>query len=217
MDNQTKKVNIRKFERQDREEVRRISYRTSFLGHGKDFIDDESIVADGLTLYFTDDEPDSCFVAVHEGKVIGYLIASADVPSMDKIFSRKIIPHLFFEILKRGLLLRKKTWVFMFHCTASFLKGEFNIPRLSPKYPATFHINIEEGFQRQGIGQRLVKVFLEHLKSRHVHGVYVSTFSEKAKDFFLRLGFRVIFTAPRTYMHYRLDFVSTLYILGMSL
>lgn len=65
---------IRKFNNCDRKDIRRISCDTAFLEESrKVFFDDDEILADALTLYFTDYEPDSCFVAVKNDKIIGYI------------------------------------------------------------------------------------------------------------------------------------------------
>ena len=70
---------IRKFNSKDRNGIRGISCDTAFLGKPRtDFFDDDEILADALTLYFTDYEPGSCFVAVYGEKVVGYLVGAKD-------------------------------------------------------------------------------------------------------------------------------------------
>ena len=44
----------------------------------------------------------------------------------------------------------------------------------------------------------------EYLKENHVSGLHVSTFSEKAKHFFLKNGFQIAFGRSRTYFRFRL-------------
>ena len=86
---------IRKFNNYDREDVRRISCDTAFSeGSRKNIFDDDEILADLLTLYFTDYEPNSCFVAVKNDQVIGYIIGTTDVKLMQKIFFIRIVPLL---------------------------------------------------------------------------------------------------------------------------
>ena len=91
-------VNIRKYREKDRQAVRDISVKTSFLGNPIEFfINDKELIADVLTRYYTDYEPKSCFVAVAEGKVIGYLTGSNNVKIKDKIFRYRMIPALIRE------------------------------------------------------------------------------------------------------------------------
>ena len=61
---------IRPYQKEDRPSVRRISCETAFLDADlHDFFSDEEILADALTLYFTDYEPESCFVAELEEQI----------------------------------------------------------------------------------------------------------------------------------------------------
>ncbi|MHA1315813.1 MAG: GNAT family N-acetyltransferase [Candidatus Helarchaeota archaeon] len=62
------------------------------------------------------------------------------------------------------------------------------------KYPAHLHIDILEGYQRQGIGSRLINAFLEHVKKSGVKGVHLGTSTKnyKAVPFYLKHGFKVV-------------------------
>ena len=72
-------TDIRKFQSGDREAVRRICCATALLGNPSSiFFDGDEIFADAITLYFTDYEPESCFVAEHQGEVVVYLIGAKD-------------------------------------------------------------------------------------------------------------------------------------------
>ncbi|HLD69677.1 MAG TPA: GNAT family acetyltransferase, partial [Candidatus Omnitrophota bacterium] len=65
---------IRPYQRRDRESVRRISGDTANLGKPLEtFFRDREIMVDVLMDYYLDYEPASCWVAEHEGKVVGYL------------------------------------------------------------------------------------------------------------------------------------------------
>ncbi len=74
---------IRPFTAQDRPAVRCLSCETAFLGLPREgiFADDE-VLAVFLTLYFKDQEPESCFVAEDNAAVIGYLAGAKDVRAM---------------------------------------------------------------------------------------------------------------------------------------
>ncbi len=101
-------VVIRKFESRDREELRKISCDTAFLGKPRtDFFDDDEILADALTLYFTDYELGSCFVAVCSEKVVGYVVGAKNERAMDRVFKLKIAPLLFIKAIRKGVFLKK--------------------------------------------------------------------------------------------------------------
>ena len=142
MKNETEAV-IRKYNAQDRLAVRQINCGTALMGEPSAvFFDDDEMFADALTLYFTDYEPGSCFVAEVQGKIVGYLLGAKDVRCMDKIMANKIAWPLLTKALRRGTFFRKKNVEFLFHVWLSLLKGEFKAPSFSKEYPATLHINM---------------------------------------------------------------------------
>ena len=118
-------VVIRRYKREDRQAVRDIAWETAFMGESASvFFSDREIFADFLTLYFTDHEPESCFVAESKGHVVGYLIGAEDEARVKKIFIFKIMPILFIKAITRGALLKKKDSKYLRNCFNSFLKGE---------------------------------------------------------------------------------------------
>ena len=206
---------VRDFRREDRESLRDISCRTAFPGHAfTRFIDDGGILADALTLYFTDYEPESSFVITKGGKVIGYLTGALSARRMRRVFNCRILARLVGEGLKRGLVLRKNTRVFLSQVFLSFLRGEFFAPDFSKEYPAAFHINIDRGFQRQGLGKMLVERYTDFLRENEVSGVHCRTRSEDAGKFFVRLGFNVLYRGEYSYLRYYFKRNFPYYILG---
>jgi len=206
---------IRRFNKNDREKVRSISCETAFLGRAREeFFDDDEILADGITLYYTDYEPDACFVALSGDEIIGYLTGSQDVNKMRRVFNRRIMPGLWGKALRKGVLRKRHTQRFIVNIIASFFKGEFWSPDFSKKYPATLHINIDKNFRGQGTGARLIENYLQFLREKGVSGVHFGTMSESAKAFFLKRGFNVLFTGKRSYLRYSVGKNSPYYMLG---
>ena len=209
---------IKRFERSNRKAVRLISCDTAFLGiDNKLFFDDDEVLADALTIYYTDYEPQSCFVAVEKNKVIGYIIGSKNVVRMDMIFHYIILPKLIIKALARGVFLRKKNIRFLLRVAGSFLKGEFSTPDFSKQYPATLHINIDENFRGRKIGNQLIEHYLKYLKENKIGGVHFGTMSGRAKNFFTRLGFNILFETRHSYLTYITKQDIHYYILGKTL
>ncbi len=209
---------IRKFEINDRAGVRHISCETSFLEYPRNMIfDDDEVLADALTLYFTDYEPESCFVVVQEGKVVGYIIGSKNVMEMERINNSKIIIPLFIKAVRRGVFFRWDNLKFFFYILKSALKGEFFMPNFVEEFPATLHINLQKEFRGKGIGEKLIKTYLDFLKEEGVGGLHFGTFSEGAKNFFLKMGFTVLFNRKRTYLKPYLGKEINFYIFGKRL
>ena len=209
---------IRKYMSQDRAAIRRLSCETAFLGLSREkiFTDDE-ILADVLTLYFTDYEPESCFVALNHGDVIGYLTGSQNVTRMNRLMLRRIIPLLIAKIGRRRILSHKINRRFLFSFILSFVKGEFHMRDFSKEFPATLHINIDKAYRNQGIGRKLIETYQSFLKRLRVKGIFFGTLSERARDFFLKMGFDILCTKRRSYLKPFIRKEAVLYVFGKKL
>ena len=186
-------VTIRNYEKKDKDSVKNIAWQTSFLGKpGIDFFDNKDIFADALTGYYTSHEPDSCFVAEKDGKVIGYVMGTKDISDFRFAMAVNIIPLLLVRAVIDGSFFRKKTRVFILSSFASIFKGEFKSPGACKGYPATVHINVEEGFRTKGLGSNMLDTFMNYMASEKVEGVHARTTSKEAKEFFENRGFTLL-------------------------
>ncbi|MCX5681999.1 MAG: GNAT family N-acetyltransferase [Candidatus Omnitrophica bacterium] len=181
------------------------------------FIADEEVLADALTIYYTDYEPDSCFVAASNGKVVGYIIGTRNVVKADKIFQKKIIFSLIKKAVQRKIFFRKNTLKFFFRVFWSAVKGEFVTPNFSKDYPAMLHINIDEHFRGQQVGSRLIAHYLNFLKINKISGVHFGTISEKAKNFFIKNGFSLLFKGQKSYLNDQLGNPINYYVFGKKI
>ena len=209
---------IRQYRRQDREFVRNIAWDTAFIGSlAEIFFSGRKILADFLTLYFTDYEPESCFAATGGGKVVGYLIGAKSTQKLSVIFLFKIIPFLLIKAIFSGDVFKKKNLVFLLNCLVSFVRHEFSMPDFSKEYPATLHINVDKDFRHLKIGSRLMSAFLSYLEKEKISGVYLATMSDRAAEFFRKEGFSLLFTAKRSYFRYIVHKDIPVYIFGKKL
>jgi len=206
-------VIIRKFKAEDRESVRDISWETAFIGDpASAFFSGKSILADFLTLYFTDYEPDSCVVAVFNSRVVGYLIGCQDTRGLASIFKKKILAGLLARFVFSGAFLRLKNLRLIFNLVRSSFKGEFNMGEVSSDYPATLHINLKKDFRGRGAGARLILAFQDYLVSKGVKGLHLATMSSAAGAFFSRQGFILLSQHPRSYFRHLLTQGISVYI-----
>lgn len=206
------------FESKHRPEVRRIACDTALLGDPLDScFDDREILADVLTLYFTDYEKDGCFVAVKGTDVIGYVMGTRDAANMRRVFKTRIVPRIVAKTVIRGTLFRQNALRFFFHVATGYFRGEFSSPGLAHEYPATLHVNVDRKFRGKDTGRRLMESCLEFLRHEKVAGAHVSTMSEDAKRFFEKLGFAVLFEGKRSYLRYCLRKDLPLFVLGKRL
>lgn len=193
---------IRNYKPVDWERVRDISVQTSIFGEYKNEVLNEEIIADLLTNYFIEYEPQSCFVAEQEGEVIGYLLGSCDVLKMRQILKRKVLPVLVGKVFQNGLIFRQNNLRLVRNLLSSYFKGEFNVPDFSQDYPATLHINIAAGYRGRKIGSILVKNFLDFISKKEIKGIHFGVLSEDAKRFFLKLDFEILFNGQYTFLSY---------------
>jgi len=210
---------IRQYKKDDRSSIRDIAWDTAFIGKSANiFFDGEEILTDFLTKYFTDYEPDSCFVALNSrSEIVGYLLGTKNTVSLRRIFSFKIFPRLLISAIIKGTFLRKKNMLFILHCLNSILRQEFKMPDFSKEYPATLHINLKESWRDLKIGSRLITVYLDYLAKAKIPGIYLATMSNKAAEFFSKQGFNLLHKGHRTYFRYILQKDVSVYIYGKRL
>jgi len=134
-------VGVRGFVAGDRAAVQDISYRTGFMGESADsFWRHKESWADLWTSYYTDQEPESLYVATMDDSVVGYLAGcmntAAMTPSTDEIMQAVIRKHwLLFRPGTAGFLYRGMLDSIRDRESAS---GDF----IDPRWPAHLHIDL---------------------------------------------------------------------------
>jgi len=218
MKSDQKEIVIRKYADRDRDSIRNIACETAFMGRPAEmFIADRDVLADFLTSYFTDYEPESCFVSESDGRVIGYLIGAKDEIRLKTIFRSKIVMPLLIKSITNGMILKKKNMVLALSFLSSFLIGDFKEPDFTEEYPAILHINVLEKFRVMGIGSRLISAYLDYLRKERVRGVHLGTISEEAGIFFISQGFHLLHKGTRSYFRHILHRDISVYIYGKLL
>lgn len=131
--------------------------------------------------YYLECEPENCFAAVDEnGAAQGYILCSEDY----KKYKKNIRPYV--SRARKSGIVKSLEGI-----------GERTITALfSRRYPAHMHIDINPGFQRQGIGTKLVDALVNHLRSKGIKGVMliVGTGNVKGMSFYKKYGFRRVLT-----------------------
>lgn len=209
---------IRNYKKEDRQAVRDIAWETAFMGESASvFFSDREIFSDFLTSYFTDCEPESCFVAEAHCEIIGYLIGAKNESLLRKTVIFKIMPKLIIKAVFRNALLKKKNLIYLSYCLMSFLKGEFRDPDFTAGYPALLHINLGRRFRGLGIGSKLIFAFSEYIARQKIKGIHLSTMSGRAEGFFKSNGFTLLYSAARPYFKYMTHEDTAVYIYGKKM
>jgi len=206
----SQKIIIRKYEPKDRLAVRNISCLTADCGNPIDGIfNNYKFVADVLTLYYTDYEPNSTFVAENKGQIVGYLTGCMDGIHYQKVMKWKILPKLVFRGLVLGAIINKQIWQILKSATKTLKECYFSISELLNgflllnEYPAHMHINLLEGFRRKHIGEKLVNCFLKKIKLLNIKGVHVKVRSDNTggSKFFEKMGFIPFFKSKPIFLY----------------
>jgi ribosomal protein S18 acetylase RimI-like enzyme len=189
---------IRKYRPQDREAVREISWNTADQGRTVDlYFHDHEAVADFLTRYYTDWEPQSLWVAECDGVVVGYLTGCLDTRRCDRVIERKVVPAAVFGAVRRGALWRAETYRLLLAFIKTALAG--GRPKVDLEtYPAHLHINLRQGFRGRGLGRQLTEHFRRQVREQGMRGIHLVAWGENeaGRRFFEALGFRLLREQP---------------------
>ncbi|MBX3024593.1 GNAT family N-acetyltransferase [bacterium] len=181
-------VVVRPYEPGDRAAVRRICHQTGFMGDPADWYwRHADSFADIWSGYYTDREPDSCFVAVRDEAVVGYLAGCVDsqrAPTTAKALGG--------AALRYGLFVRPGTARFLWRGVVDSLRQ--GAPRElagDRRWPAHLHINLAPAGRGAGAGSALMTAWLRRLAALGSPGCHLGTMLEnrRAVAFFQRHGF----------------------------
>ena len=190
----TKVLSIRPYHPDDREGLFKIAADTAFFGKPiEKYMEDRRIFLDAFYAYYTDYEPEHCWVATANDEVIGFITGCVDTTKKEKIVRRKINPRMLFRILTGYYRVGPKARKYIRRMLHSKQKHLFPAVDLAI-YPAHLHINVSEDWRGYGIGIRLMKVYLDQLTYLKVPGVHLGTTSENiiACKLYEKLGFQLL-------------------------
>jgi hypothetical protein len=190
---------IRRYEPRDREAVRRICCDTADRGEPcESFFPDRDVLADLLTRYYTDCEPESSRIAELNGEIVGYLNGCLNTSRCNRIRRLCIAPRAILKGVFRGIVFHPQT--------VALLKSGFqHLFRPAPaesidyaRYPAHLHVNIRRGLRAHHLGTRLVSEFCDWARAKGCPGVHASVREDNptARGFFERLGFEPVSRVP---------------------
>ena len=184
-------VEVRTFREDDHAELRALFGRAgegtppaSLWGH------EESEAAVYLTPYM-DLQPDTLFVAVRDGALVGYLtgcLDSAAMPSESARMDQAIREHRLVLRARPALFLARS----LVDVAVSAIRRQ---PRADdftdPRWPAHLHINLVPSARGIGAGGALMTRWLDRLREVGSPGCYLQTLVEntRAVQFFAHMGF----------------------------
>lgn len=175
-------ITVRQFQPEDREVVRQICLETSSFPLEKKGMKDFILLM--YNDYYTEAEPDCCFVAEDEnGTIIGYLLCAKDFKEYLTVFKGLYLP----EIKKLG-------WKYYVMAMTEIRTHQ----AFSRKYPAHLHIDLTAACRRKGVGTKLMNALKAHLKESGVDSLMLSCGASNtaAIRFYEKNGFDSICLTP---------------------
>lgn len=182
---------VRPYESLDRKAVRWLCCQTGFLGKPIDPVfEDRELFADYLTSYYTDIEPESCFVLEHEGKVKGYLLGSRR-PLRQQLHSFTHNLRLFAIGMWRYPRYNPATREFIHW----ILRNSWKEVPAAPRRTAHFHFNVLPEAQSFAGTHVMMNSYFDYLRTKGekaVFGQMVTFESRRGARVLERFGFHVI-------------------------
>jgi len=165
---------VRHFEEKDREVVRTICRQTGQKGNPASvFFEDEEVITMLYADYYMDYEPESCFVAEVNGRVVGYELGCKDTRKKRLVLMTKIYPRVCLRIFWKLLTLQYRktdTYRTLWWVISKGWREALPVPL--DKYPGHAHSNIEAAYRDYGLGQRLSQTMYEHMLEQGVKGTH---------------------------------------------
>lgn len=145
-------------------------------------------LADEVSYYYIQYEPESLFVAEVNGKIVGALLGGVNTHRHEQYYKHRIKPYL-----ARRCLTGAYGWpLWLPAVIRTELAGRKIVaPLVDHKlYPAHLHIGVLPTWRRHGIGTALMRRYSKHLRKKKVAGyhLYASSFHPLGVSFYSKLG-----------------------------
>ncbi len=167
---------IRKYEEKDFDGVRYACLNSEGGDMGEELCE---FVLHIFCDYYIENEPENCFVLSDDGKAVGYIICAENFDKFKPVYYSKYVTQI--EHMGQDRI----NWA-----NEAYVLHE----KLKEDYPAHLHIDILPEYHRNGWGGKMTKTLFEHLKSKGVKGVMLTTGTNNttANNFYKKYGFEVL-------------------------
>lgn len=165
-------MEIRKFKQEDRDAVQKICEEQSMCKSRK-----MKVATCNLFLnYYLENEPDNVFVAENNVEICGYIVASAK----NQLFLQQMNGVYIPKTAKSSLLMAYIGVKSLQINNVEDKNGGFN-----------FHINVKKGYERKGIGTKLMQTMQQHMKNQGKKYMYLVTKNRRTTGYgyYSHIGF----------------------------
>ena len=192
-------INIRPYQTGDRAALRTLCCDVADRGLPiEHFFSDREVAADLLTKYYTDYEPESTFVAICNGRLVGYINGCTDNRRYGLVVFWLIMPLVLVKGFKRGLFLKPQIQQLLRGMLKNWRRIFVWRKKSFHSHQGHLHIGVAGDFRHQKIGRHLLKTLLDHAVHRGISEIAASVHesNQEAGVFFKAQGFTVRERAP---------------------
>ncbi len=185
----TSQVIIRGYQRSDRAAIREICRQAASEQPDPLFHEDRELAPMLLADYYLEYEPESCFVAEVDRRVVGYMVGCKDTLRYLRVRKRRVFPRVILRILSQTIILRyrrKATFRTLWWRLVNHIRPNRQakpIFQLS-EYPAHSHFNVAPDFRGGGIGSQLSVAYHDFLRAQGVKGLHAVSVEKVGADHF---------------------------------
>ena len=185
-----RRLHVRPYQRRDRARIRRIVCATALRGRPLTaFFEDERVLVKLFLDYYLSYEPESCFVAESEGRVVGYVLGCKDSRRYLRVVVFRYGPQLLARLLVRlltGRYRRLTTYRTLWWAVARAWR---EVPAADlRRFPAHMHLGVDQELRSQGFAfyrclVSLGDASMRDLRARGVRGVHGQIAEPGNQDF----------------------------------
>ena len=171
---------VRAYKEKDKERVQQICLDNAGCKNASE--DTKKYILIMYCNYYIEQEPQNCFVAVDDSdNAVGYIICSENYEKYAEVFSEKYLPQA------AAISARRYVEAKLDMLSHSMFKND---------YTAHFHIDIDEAYQRAGLGSLLISTLKAHLRKKHLPGMMLvcGEDNQLAINFYTKNGFKSLIT-----------------------
>jgi len=157
-----------------------------------------SLFADLFTSYYTDQEPQSSFVARVDGEFAGYVLTCLNSRSYEQAWRLKVLLPAALRIITGRHRIGVGAVIPLLHLGLAYLKCNPSKVPLS-KYPGHLHINIVDRYRRwPQVSRALLHRAIDHFLQNDVTGIHgiVMTSRNRMEGKYRRWGFSILARCP---------------------
>ena len=198
-----RRLRIRRYRRRDRAQIRHIICATALRGRPlAAFFEDEQVLVKLFMDYYLSYEPESCFVAESEGRVVGYIVGCTDSRRYQRVVLFRYGPQLLARLLLRLVTARYRRLGTYRTLWWALVRAWREVPAADLRqFPAHVHLGVAPELRTAGAAfyvcvVRLGDALIGDLRARGVRGLHGQIAEPGAQDFLSEriqtlYGFRV--------------------------